>query len=801
MNDATPRALAGIRVIDLATSRAELAGRVLADLGAEVIKVEPPGGSDARRLPPFRTDNSDSSIEGSLYWASVGLGKRSVVLDVESDADHERLLALIDGADVLIESFDPGVMDALGLGYAALAARNPGLVYTSVTPFGRTGPMAQRPAIDLTIEAAGGLVGLQGDGDRPPLAIGLPQASFHGGVQAAADTLIALYERNHSGLGQHLDVSMQAAMVWTLMNATGYPANIGGNPPGTSEFRNDARPTLLPGMRAPRTMQCRDGYVVIGTYQPGIGERTLDGMLRWVGDEGAAPAELTQRGWTTYMNDLVGGAISVDDFNRGYDAICDFVATKTKRELLDGALERKLLLAPIHDVTDVRADPQLAARGYWTDVGRDPHPGPFARLAATPIRMQSPAPKLGADQRLIDSPDRPRPAIRPRKTPDASIFEGLKVADFAWVGVGPIISKALADHGATVIHVESAVRTDLLRSLPPFKNAEPGINRSQFFANFNSSKQGLRLELNEPNDLALARKLADWADVVVESFTPGTMARYGLDYPMLSANRDDLVMVSTCMRGQTGPERHYTGFGNQGAALAGLVAITGWPDRAPAGPWGAYTDFITPRYGVAALTAALLHRDATGRGQHIDLSQIEAGIQFQAPLILDHAINGRIAHAAGNASSYACPHGTYRTRGIERYVAIGATTSEHWDALARMVPFSRPLAALKTLEARIEQRDSIEAELTAWCIEQDAFDLADRLQRAGVPSYPVLRPTDLFEDAQLQHRGFFVTLDHPVMGPTPYDGPVTQFSRTPARLRRPGPLLGQHSDEIRKWLT
>jgi benzylsuccinate CoA-transferase BbsF subunit len=235
--------------------------------------------------------------------------------------------------------------------------------------------------------------------------------------------------------------------------------------------------------------------------------------------------------------------------------------------------------------------------------------------------------------------------------------------------------------------------------------------------------------------------------------------------------------------------------------LAGLVAITGWPDRAPAGPWGAYTDFIAPRYGVAALIAALLHRDATGRGQHIDLSQIEAGIQFQAPLILDHAINGRVAHAAGNASAYACPHGAYRTRGVERYVAIGAATSEHWEALARLVPFPGALLALKTLDARIAQRDSIEAELAAWCIEQDAFDVADRLQRAGVPSYPVLRPTDLFEDTQLRHRGFFVTLDHPVMGPTPYDGPITQFSRTPARLRRPGPLLGQHSDEIRRWLT
>ena len=798
MDKDSPRALAGIRVVDLATTRAELAGRVLADLGADVVKVEPPGGCEARRLPPFR--ETDDSIEGSLYWASVSLGKRSVVLDIARPTDRAKLKALIDGADVLIESFDPGYLASIGLDYATLAARNPGLVYASVTPFGQTGPHAATPAIDLTLEAAGGLVGLQGDGDRPPLAIGLPQASFHAGVQAAADTLIALYERNRSGLGQHLDVSMQAAVVWTLMNATGYPANINGNPPGTSEFRNDARPTLLPGMRPPKTLQCKDGFVVIGTYQPGIGERTFDGMLLWAGDEGDIPPSLAQRGWSNYIVDLTQGRMTVDEFNAGYDAIAAFVAARTKRQLLDGALERKLLLAPIYDTADLHRDPQLAARDYWTDVAGLRHPGPFAKLAATPIAYRAPAPRLGADQALLDAPPSPR-RNSIRAASSASPFAGLKVADFAWVGVGPIISKALADHGADVIHVESQVRTDLLRSLPPFKNAEPGIDRSQFFANFNSSKRGLRLELNDPNDLAVARELADWADVVVESFTPGTLARYGLDYATLSAKRKDLVMLSTCMRGQHGPERHYTGFGNQGAALAGLVAITGWPDRPPAGPWGAYTDFITPRFGVAALTAALLHRDATGHGQYIDVSQIEAGIHFQAPLVLDCAVNGRVAKAAGNASNYACPHGTYRARGTERYAAIGATTDEQWIALAAIVPFTAPLAALRSLDERIAQRNAIDGELAAWCAERDAFEIAQTLQRGGVPAYVVARPTDLFDDAQLRHRGFFVTLDHPVMGPTPYDGPVTLFSRTPAQLRRPGPLLGQHSDEVRAQLN
>lgn len=780
-------ALTHYTVVDLTTSRAELAGRVLADLGALVIKAEPPGGCEARALPPFR-DGSNSSAEGSLYWAYAGLGKRSVVLDLDQPADRDALLGVIDDADVLIESFDPGVMAAMGLDYATLRLHNPGLVYASVTPFGQTGPKARTPATDLTLEAAGGLVGLQGDGDRPPLAMAMPQASFHAGVQAAADIQIALFERNRSGAGQHLDVSMQAAVVWTLMNATGYPTNTGTNPPGTSEFRGQPRPTLVAGMRAQRTMACRDGFAVIGTHLPGVGERTLDGCMRWLEEEQCAPAHLIGRSWLGYLSELSTGAMPVESFNAAYDALGAWVSTKTKRALLDGALARKLLIAPIYDISDLRVDPHLTARGFWQRVGEDIQPGAFAQLSATPIRPDRPAPRLGADQTLVNARDKkiPRGAANDST---AQAFAGLKVADFAWVGVGPIISKALADHGATVIHIESAVRTDVLRALPPFKDATPGINRSQFFANFNTSKVGRKLELTDPNDLAEARRLAAWADVVVESFSPGTMARYGLDYATLSADRNDLVMLSTCMRGQSGPERQYTGFGNQGAALAGLISLVGWPDRPPTGPWGAYTDFIAPRYGVAALAAALLHRQTTGAGQYIDLSQIEAGIQFQGPLVLDHTVNGAVARAAGQVSRFACPHGIYRTRGEERYVAISVATAAQWLALTKLLPLDLPVDELRTLTQRAAHRESIEAALAHWCAAGDAFDIAKRLQSAGVPSHAVLRPSDLYDDAQLIHRGFFVTLDHPVMGPTPCDGHVTQFSRTPARLSCPAPIL------------
>jgi crotonobetainyl-CoA:carnitine CoA-transferase CaiB-like acyl-CoA transferase len=783
-------ALDGIRVIDLATPRAELAGRVLADLGAEVLKLEPAGGARARALPPF--DGEDS-----LYWAAVGLGKRSAVLDLERESDRERLRALADLADVLIESFDPGTLAAHGLDAGVLCARCPHLIYASITPFGQDGPLSRAPATDLTLEAAGGLVGLQGDGDRPPIPAGFPQASFHAGVQAAADILIALCERARSGRGQHLDLSMQSAVVWTLMNATGYPPMIGGNPPGTSEFRADPPPQPIPGLVLPRLAQCRDGHALAGFGLPGIGERSFHALLRWVEQEGSLPEDLRGRDWNGWIGALVGGKLTPDQVTRGIEAVLGFLRGRSKAEIQAFGVEHGIVLAPIYDADDLRRDPQLADRKFWTTVGDRTHPGPFARLSRTPVRMDRPAPALDADASLLRAWER---GARERRASgeDTSrgVFAGLRVADFAWVGVGPIISKALADHGATVIHVESEHRPDVLRLLPAFKDNQRGINRSHFQANFNTSKLGLALNLQTDAGRALARRLSDWADVVVESFSPGNMQKFGLDYATLSVSRPELVMLSTCMRGQTGPERRYSGFGTQGAALAGLHAITGWPDRPPHGTWGAYTDFIAPRYGVCALAAALFHRARTGKGQHIDLSQIEAAIRFHEPLLLEHDRTGRAPRAMGHDSLFACPHGVYPARGKERYVALACESDAQWAALRALAGLGRFLPADAPFVARRSCRGEIDRALAGWTRDQEPFALAQRLREAGVPAYVVLRPTDLYQDPQLLHREFFVTLDHTEMGPTPFDGLVTRFSRTPGRLRRAAPCVGEHTQQV-----
>ena len=256
-------------------------------------------------------------------------------------------------------------------------------------------------------------------------------------------------------------------------------------------------------------------------------------------------------------------------------------------------------------------------------------------------------------------------------------------------------------------------------------------------------------------------------------------------------------MLSTSMRGASGPLRRFRGFGSHGAALSGFVGILGWPDREPCSPWGAYTDFINPRYGLAAVAAALFERNRSGRGQHIDLAQVEAAIHFIEPLMLDYTVNGRVAGPVGLRSLTSCPHGVYRTAGIERYVAIEVQTAQQWRALlglGALPAFAGP--RYEDASARLAAREEIEPALAAWCDGHDPWRLAETLRAAGVPASVVQRPSDLYEDEQLAHRGFFVTLDHSVMGPTPYDGPATHFSETPAVLSKAAPALGEDTQYV-----
>ncbi len=791
-------ALNGVRVIDLATARAEMAGRVLADLGAEVIKVEPPEGADTRFLPPFE-DGHEGDPDASLCWAAMARGKQCMTLDLQSADQRKRLLELIDGADILIESFDPGYLAELGLGFTAIHARNPALVYVSVTPFGQDGPAARDPATNLTLEAAGGLLGLQGDGDRPPVPISFPQAAYHAGVQAAADAVIALNARDRTGAGQHLDVSTQACMVWCLMNATGFPPNEGRDVPGTGPERPLPEPPRVPGLQTPAILKCADGYVtnLMGTVGPTA--RALGEVVYWrIEEEGPLPDHIPQIDWNAWATEWKANKITIAQVNEATQLGIAFLGTKTKREIIARANSHGLLNVPIVSTADLLEDVQFQARDFWVDVGGRTHAGPFARFSRNKVGNDTPAQPL-ATARSAPPPPAHSPATIDtfRINGRAQPFTGLKVADFAWVGVGPIISKFLADHGATVVRIESAKRPDVLRMAPPFKLRVPDINNSQFMANFNSSKLGLALDMSTAEGRQIARQMIDWCDVTLESFTPGTMDKFGLGWEEVSRDHPDLIRLSTCLRGQTGPERSFGGFGNQGAALAGLHGITGWADRPPAGPYGAYTDMIAPRFGALCLAAAIFERARSGKGQHIDLSQVEAGVHFLEPLLLDYTVNGRIAPAGGHDSLAECPHGVYRTGGLERYIAISVSNEAEWSALCKAAGLSAFADnRFASLSARLAVKDKINAALAEFCAGQPPFALASALRAAGVPASVVLRPSDLYEDPQLLHREFFVTLPHSKMGPTPYDGPATLFSDTPAKLSKAAPMVGEDTDYV-----
>jgi crotonobetainyl-CoA:carnitine CoA-transferase CaiB-like acyl-CoA transferase len=788
-------ALDGIRVLDLTTRLAEATGRVLADFGAEVIKIEPPGGCDARFTPPF-AEGREGDPDGSLYWQSWGMGKRSVVLDLEDPGEREQLRALASGADMLLESFAPGHLEALGLGADELCAANEALLFVSVTPYGHGTPDAHTPATDLTLAAAGGLLAMQGDADRPPVPVGFPETSLHGAVQAAADATLALYERNRTGRGQHLDTSMQQCVLWSLLFVSGYTAQ-GIDPPGFGEDRGElGLREVLPGVRLPVVEACKDGHVgttfVIGAQgNHGFGE-----AMRWAAEEGAIDSDIKDRDWSAWLTDVGEKTLSIEDAKRGLSQLLTFLKTKPKAEIHARAVANKMLIAPAYTPADLLADPQLSARDFWTEVAGTLHAGPFARLSGTPIAYRRRAPTLGQDQALAETRAR-RPLVPPFRVRSerTSLFDGLKVADVGWIAAGPLTASALANLGATVIRGESEARLDTLRLIPPFLKPDDPINTGHPMANMNQSKLGFACNYSLDAAREIVNRIIDWADVIIENYTPGTAARLGFGWEQVRARRPDVVMLSTCMRGQTGPEAQHTGFGLHGACLAGLTAITGWPDRSPQIPWGAYTDFISPRFALAALGAALHHRDRTGEGQYIDVSQVEASIHFISPAVLDYVVNGRVLDRAGLNSERACPHGVFESSGKARFVAIAAESEEHWEALRSAVPGLAELGAL-TLSERLARKPELEAPLAAWCSQRDAFAAAEQLRSAGVPAYAVLRASDLATDPQLAARNHFIELEHGAIGRTLFDGPPTRFSATPAHPTHAGPLVGQCSMEV-----
>jgi crotonobetainyl-CoA:carnitine CoA-transferase CaiB-like acyl-CoA transferase len=463
------------------------------------------------------------------------------------------------------------------------------------------------------------------------------------------------------------------------------------------------------------------------------------------------------------------------------------------------------MLAPISSTVEVMGNDHLAARQFW-DVVQQPgsgaayrHPGRFVVASGAPLQSLGPAPRLGDGDDAPSTRVRADVDLRRRDASGSAALAGLRVLDMTWSVAGPHVGRLVADFGATVVHVESRTRPDVARTTGPFHpdTSQFPLEGSGLYANCNAGKLGIELDLSDPASHDLVWQLVGWADVLIESFSAGAFARMGFGYERVRAINPRIVMLSSCLQGQTG-SLAIQGLGNLSTAMFGFTSTTGWPDRAPSGPFSAYTDVVSPRFGLAALLAALEHRDATGQGQHLDLAQAECSMHLQATALLDAEVNGRPFVLRGNRDSVMAPHGTYATAGTDTWIAIACATDDDWRALASWL--ERPGLAALTVRERHERHDELDEIITARTSTRDPLTLQEELQGFGIPAHQVQNSPECLADPQLAHRGHFVWVTHPLLGPVLVEGPRFVLSRTPGQIRGAGPVYGQHVEEVRALL-
>ena len=377
------------------------------------------------------------------------------------------------------------------------------------------------------------------------------------------------------------------------------------------------------------------------------------------------------------------------------------------------------------------------------------------------------------------------------------VLDGVKVVDFSQFIAGPLVTKPLADFGATVIRIEGRTRLGGYRALGPFKGGSPSAERSVTFTPFHSSELSVAINLAKPQGIELAKRIISWSDIVVENFAGGVMKRLGLGYDELKKLKPDIIMLSSCMMGQTGPYSTHPGTGNQLTALSGFNYITGWADRPPAAV-DAYTDFIAPLYSLVTILAALDYKRREGKGQYIDISQYEAGIQFMAPLVLDYVVNGRIANRMGNRSDYASPHGAYRCSGEDRWCAIAVCSDKEWISFCKTIRKSSLSKDRRftTLELRKQNEDELDKIVSEWTVSYTAEEVMNKMQGVEIGAGVVKNCKDVMEDdPQLKHRHFFWMTEHPEIGTYMAHGNPLVLSKSPYEVSR-APLLGEHNEHV-----
>jgi crotonobetainyl-CoA:carnitine CoA-transferase CaiB-like acyl-CoA transferase len=657
-------------------------------------------------------------------------------------------------ADALIEQLGRERLAETGFDAEKLAAENPRLIHVSVTTFGSGGPRGAWRGSELVASATGGVLRLTGDPDRAPVKEALDACWFHADMVAAVGLLTALAERRTTSRGQHVDISVQqvafsrnvnGALVWQfdqrLLARCGGALNYG---------------------RA--TVRCiwplKDGFCFHSLMTGRFGAPANQGLSDWI-DACGMDNPLQGVQWESYNRSTLDAATRA----KWEAAIESFFRTRTRADIDTEGRRRGINATVVASPESVLTDPHLQERKFWrTTPGGITEPARFVSIA--------PAREVALT------------AVKPAGAAKRGPLAGIRVLDFSWALVGSITTKTLGDLGCEVIKVESRSRPCLSRiDVQVSASRADSFDDKPWFAHLNTSKYSLALDVKQPASREVLEPLIQWADVVVENFSPGTMEKLGLDYASLAARKPSLVMVSGSVFGQTGPLAKSWGVDGTGAALSGRTLLTGWPDRAPVIPSAVpYGDVIVPYVMAASVIAALEHRHVHGRGCHIDASMYEICVQqmrdaFEVPAS---------AARTGNADPRVFHQGVYQARGTDRWIAITLHGAQEWQAFAT-------LAQLPDVAPPAAERD---VALARWSAAREDFAAVEELQGAGIAAGVVQDMSDLLErDPQLRQRHALVPLAHPLLGEFGHMRTPIDFARSrPAPFRAPN--LGEHSRRV-----
>jgi crotonobetainyl-CoA:carnitine CoA-transferase CaiB-like acyl-CoA transferase len=752
----TDGALEGWRVAEVADGIAgSFCGKVLADLGSEVMKVEARDGHPLRRRGPARVG------EDSARFTYLTTGKSVAVVTGE-----EQLRSLIAEAHVLITDCPLDQLDRVG-------GVPPDVIWVSIRPFGLTGPDAGRQAQHLTVFHAGGEGSILPSGpgytlypERPPLQIGGGIADYDAGWTAAVAVVAALRGLSLSGQYQHIDVSMQEAQL--SLNRT-----------RLSRFTNDGVVMHREGNRYGITgmMRCLDGWVQL----VGMRDDHWDKLLASPDGADLGDARYAMPEGRAEHTDTLGAALA------------QWCAARPKAQVVAilGAVG-----APVGAYAtppDLIASEQLAHRGFFQQLpgavtGEIRFPGAPYRLSRTPVRLR-PAASAAAP-----SPAFSRPAIQPPEPngPAPAPLAGLRVLDFTWAAAGPYATLLLALLGADVLKIESSRRPDPARR--GFLADYGGINRSPNFSELNLNKRAIQLDLTTEAGKELAWRLIDEVDIVVDNFRPGVMERLGFGADALLSKRPDLIVACSSANGSTGPEAMAAGLASIFGATGGLSEQTGYEDGPPI-EIGESTDYRSANAFAVGILAAVLYRERTGDGQHVDLASREVVIASAPDALLAHQLGVSWQPRLGNGDREMAPHGVYPCLGDDAWVALAVGDDAEWSSLCALLGRQDWANEYATPDAR-RAASVIDEAIAAWASTRSSEAAAAELHRVGVAATPVMTNAALASDPHLMARGVFVDVDHPEIGPQRVMRAPWLLSGTACEIQRAGPLLGQDNAEV-----